>query len=107
MTQLQSYNYSQSLTSVTVLEGLQGTSNLHDYSLASATVPPTASKQQYLLRDVIHLDDNPSTVYNIVTHRSQLQIIQTLIQFEFFLRSVSFCLSLTTYLVVNSFTAIS
>src|SRR6218665_112646 len=29
------------------------------------------------------LDDNPSTVYSIVTHRSQLQIIQSLIQFEY------------------------
>src|SRR6218665_931252 len=83
MKQLQSYNYSQSLTLVTVVEGLQYNSNLQDHSLASATVPPTESKQQIPLRDVIQPDDNPSTDYSIVTHRSQLQIIQPLIQFEY------------------------
>src|SRR6218665_100844 len=71
-----------SLTSVTVLEGLQGTINLQDYSLASITVPPATPTKQYPFRDVIQSDSNPSTGCSIVIPRTPFQIIQPLIQFE-------------------------
>src|SRR6218665_1694049 len=73
-----------SLTSVTVLEGLQGTINLQDYSLASIQFLPQHQRKQYPFRDIIQSDGNPSTStgYGIVMHRSPFQIIQPIIQFE-------------------------
>src|SRR6218665_3456621 len=71
-------------TSVTVLEGLRGTINLQDYSLASIHFLPQHQRKQYPFRDIIQSDGNPSTStgYSIVIHRSPFQIIQPIIQFE-------------------------
>src|SRR6218665_1248179 len=71
-----------SLTSVTVLEGLQGTINLQDYSIASIQFLPQHQRRQYPFRDIIQSDSNPSTGYSIVIPRTPFQIIQPLIQFE-------------------------
>src|SRR6218665_726605 len=69
-------------TSVTVLEGLQGTIHLQDYSLASIQFLPQRQRQQYPFRDIIQSESNPSTCYSIVIHRTAFQLIQPLIQFE-------------------------
>src|SRR6218665_947636 len=70
--------------SVTVLEGLQGTINLQDYSLASIQFLPQHQRKQYPFRDIIQSDGNPSTStgYSIVIRGSPFQIIQPIIQFE-------------------------
>src|SRR6218665_841050 len=92
-----------SLTSVTVLEGLQGTINLQDYSLASITVPPAASTKAVSVQRY-----NPirqKSEYRLQHRNPQIAISDNPaanpIRVSFF-RFVSLCLRLTTYPLVNS-----